>query len=86
MEQLGTPSGLILFASDRLWPQLDALAQWGKRASSIHLFTCRGDEGEGGPADRLALFIATSFPKVTLIRHEPVSAMTQRNCLPRSSL
>jgi hypothetical protein len=73
MEQLGTPQGLILFASDRLWPQLDALAQWGKKASSIHLFTCLGDEGEGGPADRLALFIATSFPKVALIRHEPVS-------------
>lgn len=68
-----TPTSLLVFAGRRLWPQVDALAQWGDSLTRVHIVGYDGLEGPGGPADRLAHFIAVSLPHL-LVTSESVAA------------
>ncbi|TIC89107.1 hypothetical protein E8D34_00965 [Nocardioides sp. GY 10113] len=63
----------MAFAGDRMWPQLDALAQWSGGLSEVHLVVAHGDEASGGPADRIAAFVADALPHVVVNRHGPIA-------------
>lgn len=62
MRYLGSPTGLILFAGEFLWPQLDAIAQWADVLEEVCIIAAHGDEGCGGPADRLKDFVPQFLP------------------------
>lgn len=73
MELLGCPQGLITFTGERLWPHLDALAQWGSHLTSVQLITAHGDDEQGGPADRLEQFITTCLSHIEVKRFGPIN-------------
>lgn len=64
MKYLGEPTGLIVFAGESLWPQLDAIAQWADGLQHVCILVAHGDEHPGGPADRLCSFVSESLPSV----------------------
>lgn len=64
MQFLKSPQGLIIFTGDCLWPQLDALAQWGNGLREVCVIAAHGDEVAGGAADRITAFITDFFPGV----------------------
>lgn len=59
---MGSPTGLIVFAGEYLWPQLDAIAQWSDDLKEVCIVAAHGDEESGGPADRLSAFVAEFLP------------------------
>lgn len=65
MKYLGSPTGLIVFAGDLLWPQIDAIAQWADDLEEVCIIAAHGDEDSGGPADRLAQFVTLFFPNIS---------------------
>jgi len=65
MQYLGSPTGLIVFAGEYLWPQLDAIAQWSDSLEEVCIVAAHGDEESGGSADRLAAFVAEFLPAAT---------------------
>jgi hypothetical protein len=69
---LGDPQGLILFAGEGLWPQLDALAQWADRVEHVRIIAAYGEDDDGGPAERLAAFAAQFLPDATARIEGPV--------------
>jgi len=73
VELLGRPTGLILFTGHRLWPQIDALAQWGPGLEAVQILVAHGDEQPGGPADRLASFVEDFLPGVIVGFQGPVN-------------
>lgn len=73
MKLLGEPQGLVVFSGQRLWPQLDALAQWGDHLQEVCLVPAHGDDEPRGPAERLEGFIAHHLPDVALKRQEPIN-------------
>ena len=68
MKTLGSPRGLVMHAGLRLWPQLDALAQWGDGLTDVRLILAHGDDEVGGPAERIEAFIAANLPHIKVER------------------
>ena len=66
MQYLGSPTGLIVFAGEYLWPQLDAIAQWSDDLEEVCIVAAHGDEESGGPADRLSAFVSEFLPAARL--------------------
>ncbi|MFT4263473.1 MAG: hypothetical protein QM572_08840 [Nocardioides sp.] len=71
MADIGDPRsalGLVIHAGYRLWPQLDALAQWGDQLEELRLVLAYGDDEEGGPAQRIERFVAEFLPHLKVTR------------------
>lgn len=67
------PDALVVILGDRLWAQLDAVAQWGRGVSCIFLLPAHGDDVPGGPLERFETFLVTHFPEVEVRRLGPVN-------------
>ncbi|GAA2244776.1 hypothetical protein GCM10010401_17570 [Rarobacter faecitabidus] len=70
--QIVAPRGLILFAGQRLWPQIDALAQWADTLTDVIVVPFDELAGPAGAADRLASFVGHSLPAARVAKLAPI--------------
>lgn len=72
MKFLKNPPGLIMFAGESLWPQLDALAQWAEHLRRIRIVAAHGETEPGCSAQRLAAFCEDFLPDADTMIVGPV--------------
>lgn len=68
------PQGLIVLASEQLWPNLHSLEHYGQDLRLLCIFTSKDERRSIGPAKRLAEFAKTRFPDVVVNQSEPSDA------------
>ncbi|KRE97560.1 hypothetical protein ASG76_02300 [Nocardioides sp. Soil774] len=63
----------MLIGGEKLWSEIDALAQWGSDVEAVHILHAYDDELFGRPADRLARFVRRNFSRLPVHLVGPVA-------------